>query len=79
MDPLTVAARFFAFACYLNTDTKEPRTLKAAGTYARSNWKRFLPCVPADLPGFLATGRRAARVHKRVRRQPAAASASRAG
>jgi hypothetical protein len=69
MDPLTVAARFFAFTCYLNSETKEPRTPRAAGKYARSNWERFLPHVPADLGEFLGASKPAARLtHRRMRR-----------
>jgi hypothetical protein len=53
MDPVKVAARFVAFACYLNGDTKNPPSPEEAGTYARGDWKRFLPYVHEDLGSFL--------------------------
>ena len=45
MDPLTSAARFFAFTYHLNSGKKSRPSPEAAGRYARENWKRFLPCV----------------------------------
>ncbi len=45
MDPLTNAARFFAFTYYLNGDKKTRRTPNEAGKYARGNWEQFLPYV----------------------------------
>jgi hypothetical protein len=55
MDPLQVAARFTAFATYLNADTGQPRTPKDAGRFARENWEGFLPFVDPDLATFLNT------------------------
>ena len=51
MDPLKVAARFVAFACYLNAGTHSPK--RGRRRIARSNWKRFLPYANADLGRFL--------------------------
>jgi len=44
VDPLANAARFFAFTYFLKSARKSVRP-EDAGKYARSNWKRFLPCV----------------------------------
>jgi hypothetical protein len=53
MEPLQVAARFAAFACYLNTKPAEPACAEDAGEYARENWRCFLPYVHEDLGDFL--------------------------
>jgi hypothetical protein len=45
MDPMTTAARFFAFTYYLNGESERLRSPKEAGRYARGNWKYFLPFV----------------------------------
>jgi hypothetical protein len=56
MEPLQVAARFAAFACYLNAEARQPRSPEAAGRYASENWKRFLLYVHKDLGRFLTAG-----------------------
>ena len=48
MDSLKIAARFAAFACYLNS-RNHPASPEAAGRYARQNWRRFLPYVSDEL------------------------------
>lgn len=53
MDRLKVAARFVAFACYLNGGTNTRPSPEDAGRYARVHWKRFLPHVPHELAMFL--------------------------
>jgi hypothetical protein len=53
MDPSKVAARFFAFAFYLNSGLNERGSLEETGRYARRNWKWFLPYVHEDLERFL--------------------------
>jgi hypothetical protein len=59
MDSLQVAARFAAFARYLNTETSRPRSPEDAGRYSRDNWKRFVPFVQEDLDlgRFLSAGK----------------------
>jgi hypothetical protein len=57
MEPLNVAARFAAFACYLNKGTSGPRSPEDAGRYARDNWKCFLPYVHEELGRFLTASR----------------------
>jgi hypothetical protein len=57
MEPLKIAARFAAFACYLNSETRGPNSPEDAGRYARDNWKLFLPYVHEDLARFLTTRR----------------------
>jgi hypothetical protein len=72
MDRSKIAARFVAFVCYLNSDTKELRCPEEAGRYAMGNWKSFLPYVHDDLGRFFAarppskaqTGRRPAAASK---------------
>jgi hypothetical protein len=53
MDPLKVAARFVAFAFYLNGGTNTRPSPEEAGTYARVHWKQFLPYVHQELGSFL--------------------------
>jgi hypothetical protein len=56
MDALQVAARFAAFACFLNAETRQPRSPEAAGRFARENWEDFLPLVDQELARFLISG-----------------------
>ncbi len=53
MKPLQVAARFTAFAAYLNADTALARSPEEAGRFAREYWKGFLPLVDDELARFL--------------------------
>lgn len=55
MNAIEVAARFAAFACYLNAETAPLRSAEDAGKFARRNWKRFLPLVDQDLARLFAT------------------------
>jgi hypothetical protein len=57
MEPLNVAARFAAFTCYLNTETRGSCSPEDAGRFARNNWKRFLPYVHENLGRFLTSQR----------------------
>jgi hypothetical protein len=75
MEPLQVAARFAAFACYLNGDPAKPRTPQEAGKYARGNWERFLPYVDQDLGRLLTSvPRRLPQNRERLRRKACKAS-----
>jgi hypothetical protein len=55
MEPLTVAARFAAFTCYLNSKGSASHSVDDAASYARQHWKRFLPYVGEDLARFLTS------------------------
>jgi hypothetical protein len=53
MDPVKVAARFVAFACYLNAGPHGSCPAEEAGWFARRSWKAFLPYASAELGEFL--------------------------
>lgn len=54
MAPLKVAARFVAFACYLNDERNQPSSPEQAGQYARSHGTSFLLYIYEALGTFLA-------------------------
>ena len=48
MNARKIAARFIAFAVFLNQD-RQPALVEQAGRYARRHWKKYLPYASADL------------------------------
>ena len=70
MDQTPVAARFVAFAFYLNGGKDGPLSPRQAGRLARKNWKQFLPHTSEDLVRFLTSEGSSADKHAR-RRPPA--------
>jgi hypothetical protein len=59
MTPLHVAARFTAFAAYLNADSELARSPEEAGRFVREYWEGFLPLVDEELARFLTMAPRA--------------------
>ena len=56
MNAQKIAARFVAFAVYLNQN-EQPVVLENAGRYARKHWKEYLPYTSRNLADFLTRPR----------------------
>jgi hypothetical protein len=61
MEDKKVAARFLAFASYLNDASSGMPSAEAAGRFARGQWRSFLPFVRDDLGRLLTAAPRSPR------------------
>ena len=53
MNATALAARFTAFAYFLNANEERPPTAEEAGRLARENWPTFVGYASPDLAAFL--------------------------